>query len=90
MLTDDNARAGGAVANVLGCDSFHADLLPEEKVSIFEKLNSQNIILAFAVKGIFIVFGTMGMASMWEAVFADMGTALLAVANSTRIISKLN
>jgi Cd2+/Zn2+-exporting ATPase len=46
----------------------------------------QNIILAFAVKGIFIIFGAMGMATMWEAVFADMGTALLAVANSTRII----
>ena len=48
----------------------------------------QNIILAFAVKGIFILFGAMGMATMWEAVFADMGTALVAVANSTRIISK--
>ena len=46
----------------------------------------QNIILAFVVKGIFILFGAMGMATMWEAVFADMGTALLAVANSTRII----
>ena len=48
----------------------------------------QNIILAFVVKGIFILFGAMGMATMWEAVFADMGTALVAVANSTRIISK--
>jgi Cd2+/Zn2+-exporting ATPase len=48
----------------------------------------QNIILAFVVKGIFILFGAMGMATMWEAVFADMGTALLAVANSTRIIGK--
>ena len=48
----------------------------------------QNIVLAFTVKGIFILFGTMGMATMWEAVFADMGTALLAVANSTRIIGK--
>jgi len=48
----------------------------------------QNIILAFAVKGIFILFGVIGMATMWEAVFADMGTALLAVANSTRIIGR--
>ena len=157
MLTGDNARAAGAAANHLGFDSFYADLLPEDKVSIFEKLNSQNrdagkiafvgdgindapvlaradvgvamgalgsdaavetadvvlmddspmkmseavsiakqtrrivwqnIILAFSVKGIFILFGAMGMATMWEAVFADMGTALLAVANSTRIIGK--
>jgi len=46
----------------------------------------QNILLVFVVKGIFLTFGAMGLASMWEAVFADMGTALLAVANSTRII----
>ena len=48
----------------------------------------QNIILAFTVKGVFIVFGAMGMASMWEAVFADMGTALLAVANATRMLRR--
>jgi Cd2+/Zn2+-exporting ATPase len=44
----------------------------------------QNICLAFVIKGIFIVFGAMGLASMWEAVFADMGTALLALLNATR------
>ena len=157
MLTGDNARAANAAASRLGIDNVYADLLPEDKVSIFEKLNRQNrsagkiafvgdgindapvlaradvgvamgalgsdaavetadvvlmddsplkmaeavsiarqtrrivwqnIILAFAVKGIFILFGAMGMATMWEAVFADMGTALVAVANSTRIISK--
>jgi len=48
----------------------------------------QNIILAFSVKGVFILFGALGLATMWEAVFADMGTAMLAVANSTRIIGK--
>ena len=157
MLTGDNACAAEAVANRLPIDRFYADLLPENKVSIFEKLNGQgrnkgkiafvgdgvndapvlaradvgvamgalgsdaaietadvvlmndslmkmaeavsiakqtrriiwqNIILAFTVKGIFILFGAMGMATMWEAVFADMGTALAAVANSTRIIGR--
>ncbi len=44
----------------------------------------------FLIKGIFITLGTMGLASMWEAVFADMGTALVAVANSTRIFGKRN
>jgi Cd2+/Zn2+-exporting ATPase len=56
--------------------------------NITRKIVWQNIILAFSVKAIFITFGAMGMATMWEAVFADMGTALLAVANSTRIIGK--
>jgi len=157
MLTGDNTRAAASVADRLGIDSFYADLLPEDKVGIFEKLSRQrggegkiafvgdgindapvlaradvgvamgalgsdaavetadvvlmndspmkmqeavsiakqtrrivwqNVILAFAVKGVFILFGAMGMATMWEAVFADMGTALLAVANSARIISK--
>jgi Cd2+/Zn2+-exporting ATPase len=155
MLTGDNACAAEAVANRLPIDRFYADLLPENKVSIFEKLIRQdkrkgkiafvgdgvndapvlaradvgvamgalgsdaavetadvvlmndslmkmaeavsiarqtrriiwqNIILAFSVKGIFILFGAIGMATMWQAVFADMGTALVAVANSTRII----
>jgi Cd2+/Zn2+-exporting ATPase len=157
MLTGDNRCAAEAVVTRLPIDSFYADLLPEDKVSIFEKLKVQNrnkgkiafvgdgindapvlaradvgvamgalgsdaavetadvvlmndspmkmaeavsiakqtrriiwqnIILAFAVKGIFILFGAMGLATIWEAVFADMGTALIAVANSTRIIGK--
>ncbi|MDA8141146.1 MAG: heavy metal translocating P-type ATPase [Desulfobacteraceae bacterium] len=46
----------------------------------------QNIALAFSVKGVFIFLGTLGMATMWEAVFADMGTALLALLNATRTL----
>ena len=40
------------------------------------------------MKAIFLGFGAAGLASMWEAVFADVGTALLAVANSARIVGK--
>lgn len=155
MLTGDNICAAEAVARKLELDSVYADLLPEKKVDILEKMLArshgdgriafvgdgindapviaradvgvamgalgsdaavetadvvlmtdsplkmaeavsiakqtrrivwQNILLAFCVKGVFIAFGAMGMASMWEAVFADMGTALIAVVNSTRII----
>lgn len=46
----------------------------------------QNIVLALAVKGAFFALGTVGLASMWEAVFADMGVALLAIFNSLRIL----
>lgn len=159
MLTGDNQCAAEAVSKRLGLDSFYANLLPEDKVKILEKIARenmetgnkkiafvgdgindapviaradvgiamgafgsdaaietadvvlmkdsplkvaeaimiakhtrrivwQNICLAFVIKGIFIVFGAMGLASMWEAVFADMGTALIAVANSTRVIGK--
>jgi Zn2+/Cd2+-exporting ATPase len=155
MLTGDNYCTAEAISHKLGLDSVHADLLPEDKVGVFERIEKnsshrhkiafvgdgindapviaradvgiamggvgsdaavetadvvlmkdsplkvvqaisiakqtrriiwQNIFLAFTVKSIFIIFGAMGMASMWEAVFADMGTALLAVANSTRIL----
>ncbi|MCF6183883.1 MAG: cadmium-translocating P-type ATPase [Bacteroidales bacterium] len=47
----------------------------------------QNIIFALGVKGIFIVLGIFGIASMWEAVFGDMGVALIAILNATRIMN---
>jgi Cd2+/Zn2+-exporting ATPase len=154
MLTGDNDCAARAVADKLGLDRYDANLLPEEKVMVFEKIGRdrpngkiafvgdgindapviaradvglamgalgsdaavetadvvfitdtprkmaeavaiakqtrrvvwQNILLAFAVKGVFLSFGAFGLATMWEAVFADVGTALLAVANATRIL----
>jgi Cd2+/Zn2+-exporting ATPase len=48
----------------------------------------QNIALVLVVKAIFVVFGAFGLASMWEAVFADMGTAVVAVLNATRALGK--
>lgn len=52
------------------------------------KIVWQNIGLALGVKGIVLSLGVLGMATMWEAVFADVGVAILAVINSTRIIKK--
>lgn len=45
----------------------------------------QNITLAFAVKAIVMILGAGGLATMWEAVFADVGVALLAILNAVRI-----
>lgn len=45
----------------------------------------QNIGLAFGVKAIVLVLGAGGLATMWEAVFADVGVALLAILNAIRI-----
>lgn len=50
------------------------------------KIVWQNIALALGIKGVVLVMGAFGMATMWEAVFADVGVALLAVLNSMRII----
>jgi Zn2+/Cd2+-exporting ATPase len=46
----------------------------------------QNIVLAMTIKGIFIVLGTIGVATLWEAVFADVGVALLAIFNASRVL----
>ena len=46
----------------------------------------QNIILAMAVKGIFIALGAIGIATLWEAIFADVGVALLAIFNAGRVL----
>ncbi|HEX9601173.1 MAG TPA: heavy metal translocating P-type ATPase [Mariniflexile sp.] len=45
----------------------------------------QNIILAFGVKVIVMILGAGGLATMWEAVFADVGVALLAILNAVRL-----
>lgn len=58
-------------------------------ISIAKKTKTiiwQNITFALSVKILFIVLGLFGVASMWEAVFGDVGVALLALLNSMRIL----
>lgn len=50
------------------------------------KIIWQNIVFALGVKAVFIVLGVFGIATMWEAVFGDMGVALIAILNATRIL----
>lgn len=49
------------------------------------KIVWQNIGLAFGVKLIVLILGAGGLATMWEAVFADVGVAMLAILNAVRI-----
>jgi len=157
MLTGDNREVAAKVAAQLGIDSFHAELLPEEKVDAIEKLLMssgqgnkiafvgdgindapalaradvgiamgglgsdaaietadiaimtdapskvagaiaigqktrrivwQNIALALGVKAGFITLGIFGWATLWAAVFADVGVALLAILNASRVLRK--
>ncbi|MFO7930642.1 MAG: heavy metal translocating P-type ATPase [Desulfosalsimonas sp.] len=157
MLTGDNQCAADYIADRLSLDGHYADLLPEDKVSVLEKIQEknrgrgkvafvgdgindapviaradvgvamgalgsdvaietadvvlmtdspakmaeavaiarqtriivwQNIVIALSVKAAFITLGAVGMATMWAAVFADVGTALIAVLNSTRILGR--
>ncbi|OXA80968.1 Cd2+/Zn2+-exporting ATPase [Flavobacterium aquidurense] len=50
-----------------------------------KKIVWQNITLAFVVKAFVLILGAGGLATMWEAVFADVGVALLAILNAVRI-----
>ena len=48
----------------------------------------QNIIFALGIKAAFLLLGACGIASMWEAVFADVGVSVLAVLNSLRVLHR--
>jgi Cd2+/Zn2+-exporting ATPase len=50
-----------------------------------KKIVWQNIGLAFTIKVIVLILGAGGLATMWEAVFADVGVTLLAILNAVRI-----
>ena len=46
----------------------------------------ENIIFALGVKALFLILGACGVASMWEAVFADVGVAVIAILNAMRML----
>lgn len=157
MLTGDRKEAALAVAEAVGVDEVHYELLPADKVSQVELLLEnvsdkkkvafvgdgindapvlaradigfamgslgsdaaieaadivimdddirkiakvikisrktmtivkQNIVFALGVKGLILILGAVGMASMWAAVFADVGVAVIAILNSMRTLRK--
>lgn len=156
MLTGDNREVAEEIARSIGIDEVYAQLLPEDKVTVLERLAAektrsrgsiafvgdgindapvltradvgiamgglgsdaaieaadvvvmddkpskiatavkvarrtrrivlQNIAFALGVKAVVMLMGTVGLASMWEAVFADVGVSLIAVLNATRAL----
>ena len=46
----------------------------------------QNIVFALGIKALFLLLGAFGLASMWEAVFADVGVSVLAILNAMRAL----
>lgn len=156
MLTGDSGAAGGRISGELGLDACYAELLPQQKVEILERLKKeeagtgdktafvgdgindapvlaaadvgiamggagtdaaieaadivlmtdepsriplairiarrtlrivrQNIVFALGVKVVILVLGALGLATMWAAVFGDVGVALIAVFNAMRAL----
>lgn len=82
----------GSDAAVTAADLVLMNDAPSDVVAAIElsqrtkRIVWQNIILAFGMKALFLLLGVLGIASMWEAVFADVGVALLAIGNATRLI----
>lgn len=156
MLTGDNAEVSQRLGAELGFDEVYAELLPDQKVEILERLEKelhpkeklmfigdgindapvlaradigiamgglgsdaaieaadivlmtdepskivgavriakktrsivwQNIIFALGVKAIVLTMGAFGMATIWEAVFADVGVAVIAILNAMRVLN---
>ena len=50
------------------------------------KIIKQNLIFAFVVKILALVLSTFGIATMWQAIFADVGVTLITVINTLRIL----
>ena len=62
-------------------------LIEAVKIARFTKrIVWQNIIFALGVQVVFIILGSIGVASIWEAIFADVGVSLIAVFNTWRIL----
>jgi Cd2+/Zn2+-exporting ATPase len=59
-----------------------------ETARFTRRIVRQNIVFALGVKGAFLILGAAGIAGMWEAVFADVGVAVLAIFNAMRVIRK--
>ena len=47
---------------------------------------TQNIVFALGVKSLLLVMGALGLATMWQAVFGDVGVMVIAVLNSMRLL----
>ena len=95
LIRSDIGIAMGALGSDAAIDAADIVLMSDDPskiplaVSIAKKTKVivwQNIVFALGVKGAFLTMGAFGFVTMWEAVFADVGVALLAILNSTRIL----
>jgi len=91
----DLGIAMGALGSDAAIEAADVVLMTDEPSKLLEAISIagftkrivwQNIIFALGIKGLFLVLGAFGLASMWEAVFADVGVALLAILNATRVM----
>lgn len=97
LMTADVGVAMGAFGSDAAVEAADVVLMKDDPMQIAEAISIakktrriviENIVFALAVKLITQVLGLLGIALMWEAVFADVGVCLIAVMNSLRLIKK--
>ncbi len=72
---------------VLMDDSIRKIAVVREIAGKTMRIVRQNIVLALCVKALVLILGVLGMANMWEAVFADVGVAVISILNSMRTLT---
>ncbi|QCX34185.1 cadmium-translocating P-type ATPase [Caloramator sp. E03] len=96
LRTSDVGIAMGALGQDAAIEASDVVITTDEIYKVYEaiklskltkKIVMQNIVFAISVKLLVLILAAFGISNMWEAVFADVGVALLAVLNSTRIIA---
>jgi Cd2+/Zn2+-exporting ATPase len=101
-INDAPALAGAAVGVAMGAagsdtamEAADVVVMDDDPLRLVELIRlsrrtwavlMQNIALALGLKGAFLVLTLLGTATMWQAVFADMGTSLLVIANGLRLL----
>ncbi|MCK8828434.1 cadmium-translocating P-type ATPase [Natroniella acetigena] len=95
LARSDIGVAMGGLGSDAAIEAADVVLMTDEPTKLVEAIKIarftrrvvwQNIILALGVKGIILIMGLFGLTTMWAAIFADVGVALLAIFNALRII----